>query len=299
MNDFIQVVLKVNLNPTYPFLSSLLHMGRKILFICFFLFSAGKLFGQDIIVLTNNDSLRVKMVGINADKIRFRYFSVKEGPVREISKNQVKEVIYKNGERLTIIYNSYEVSKDKMIPERTHGFKVDLFAPLLNHYTIGYEWKLKKLKYYRNAELKGAYIGTYVNRGLKFAEGWTAKAGIKFIRVQQSRMKGLIYYQPLNGFFVKPEVIVSVFGQRDEDNKKVFFTHLAGVINFGRQIVIRNHVFFDVFGGTGVGHMFGSYKRKSLYDRKEFDFNYAYSHIFLGRKLPVVLTGGFCFGMVF
>jgi hypothetical protein len=274
-------------------------MWRKIGLWIFFMMLAGRMFGQDIMVLTNNDSLRVTIINITTDKIRFRHFNQREGSILEISKNQVKEIIYKNGQRLTIIYNSYEVSADKMIPEKTHAFKVDVFAPLFNHYTVGYEWKLKKLKYYRNAELKAGYIGTTINHDLKYSQGWLAKAAIKFIKCQPNRMKGLVYYQPLNGFYVKPEVIVSFFGQRDEENKMNYFTHAAGVMNFGRQIVIRNWFLIDIFGGAGLGYMFGSYRRKSIYDQKDFDFNYAYSHIFLGRKLPIVLTGGACLGFVF
>lgn len=257
------------------------------------------MFAQDILVLTNNDSLRVSIVNITTDKIRFRYFNVKDGLVKEVSKNQVKEIIYKNGQRLTIIYNSYEVSADKMIPEKTHAIKVDLFAPLFNHYTAAYEFKLKKLKFYRSLELKGGYIGTYINRNIAFSQGWLAKCAIKFVRVQPNRMKGLIYYQPLNGFYIKPEVIVSFFGKRNDENRMNYYTHVAGVLNFGRQVVIKNWLLFDVYGGFGGGHMFGSYERKSTYDLKESDFNYAFSHIFLGRKLPLVLTGGICMGFVF
>jgi hypothetical protein len=260
---------------------------------------AGQMFGQDIMVLTNNDSLRVNIVNITTDKIRFRYYSQRDGVIREIPKNQVKEIIYKNGQRLTIIYNSYEVSADKMIPDKSHAFKIDLFAPLINHYTVGYEWKLKKLKFYRNAEIKLGYIGTYINHDIQYSQGWLAKAAIKFIKCQSKRMKGLVYYQPLDGFYVKPEILVSVFGQRDDENKMNYFTHIACAMNFGRQVVIKNWLLFDVYGGAGVGKMFGSYDRATLYDRKDFDFNYAYSHIFLGQKLPIVLTGGACFGFVF
>lgn len=274
-------------------------MCRKAGLFLFFFLLAGRLFAQDIMVLTNNDSLRVSVLGFTDDKVRFRYFSVKSGPVLEISKNQVKEIIYKNGQRLTIIYNSYEVSQDKMIPDKIKAIKADIIAPMLNHYTVGFEFKLRGLKYYRNAEIKAGYIGTYVNRNLKFSQGWIAKAAIKFIKCPPSRMKGLIYYQPLNGFYVKPELIVSVFGQRDTDNKMNYFTHIAGAMNFGRQWVIKNWLLFDVYGGAGGGHMFGSYERKGLYDRRDFDFNYAFSHIFLGRKLPIVLTGGMCVGVVF
>lgn len=274
-------------------------MLRWLFFISFFLLFAGRLFAQDIMVLTNNDSLRVTIITITADKIKFRYFSVKDGPVKEISKNQVKEIIYKNGQKLTIIYNSYEVSADKMIQEKTHAFKVDVAAPLLNHYTIGYEFKLKKLKFYRNLELKAGYIGTAVNRQMAYSQGWLAKCALKFVRVQPSRMKGLVYYQPLNGFYIKPEVIVSFFGRRGKDNKMSYYTHLAGALNFGRQVVIKNWFLFDIYGGAGIGHAFGSYERKSTYDSKESDFNYAYSHIFLGQKLPIVLTGGITLGFVF
>ncbi len=274
-------------------------MLRKLLFLLFLILLSGRAFCQDILVLTNNDSLRVNVIAITPDKIKFRYFSVKEGPVLEVSKNQVKEIIYKNGGKLTIIYNIYEVSPDKMIPEKTHVFKIDLLAPLLNHFTIGYEWRLRKLKYYRNAEIKLGIIGPYINTDLKYAEGALVKVAIKFIKATPSYMKGLKYYQPMNGYYIKPELLASYFMRREVDFKVVYFTNIAACLNFGRQIVVNNWLTIDYFGGAGFGIQIWSYKKNSQYEPNNFDFNYAFSHLFLGSKIPVILTGGMLMGITF
>ena len=99
--------------------------------------------GQDIIIRTNNDSIKAKIIEITVDKIKFQYTSMQNGPVLEIGKNLVKEIIYANGSRLTIVFNPYEVDKDLFIQERAHAIKFDIVAPFLNHFTLGYEVKLK------------------------------------------------------------------------------------------------------------------------------------------------------------
>jgi hypothetical protein len=113
------------------------------LFIAFLLFLSYSSFSQDILVRTNNDSIRVKIVEMTGEKIRFRYPGMKTGPVMEIPKNQIKSIVYENGSTLTIIYNPYEVSRDLSVPDKKQAIKGDIVAPFMNHITIGYERRLK------------------------------------------------------------------------------------------------------------------------------------------------------------
>jgi hypothetical protein len=255
----------------------------------FFLFSLAFPFNshsQDVIVRTTNDSIRCKVIEITTDKIRFRYNNLKDSPIQEIHKNSVKQIIYENGSKLNIVYNRYEVPADMIIREKKHSIKVDLFAPLFNHFTAGYEMKLKLGT---NLEIKCAIIGSNISTFLKHSEGFFIKGGVKFIRLSNSYSKGLKYINPLKGSYFKPGFIFSQY-KRDEDHTYVYHTHYAIDIVFGRQYSISKRIVLDYFGGAG----FGIEKTSSI-----DDLSYAYSHIFFGEKIPIIITGGLTMGYVF
>ncbi|MBK8585821.1 MAG: hypothetical protein IPN88_10495 [Bacteroidetes bacterium] len=61
----------------------------KCLFLLFFLSIISECVeAQDIIVKANNDSLKVKIVQITLDKIKFRYHGIKSGQLLEIPKTK-------------------------------------------------------------------------------------------------------------------------------------------------------------------------------------------------------------------
>src|SRR5689334_3479241 len=152
--------------------------GKIILFLLAFFLLGKVASAQDIIVRTNNDSMRVKVLEVGTDKIKFRRWGVKTGPPLEIYKNYVKEVIFENGTHVTILYDLHAVSPDLAIQEKKHGLKVDFIAPILNHITVGYEQMLKPGM---NAEIKVAYIGTRISTAIKPSYGYFIKAGVKFV----------------------------------------------------------------------------------------------------------------------
>ena len=116
--------------------------------LIFFTIVSKSVLAQDKIVKVNNDTLRVKIMQITLDKIKFRYHGMKSGQVLEIPKNQVKQIIYENGSSLTIVYNLFDVSKDLMIKDRFRAVKIDICAPLLNHITVAYDHKLRLGMYF-------------------------------------------------------------------------------------------------------------------------------------------------------
>jgi len=250
---------------------------------------------QDIIVKANNDSLRVKIVQITLDKIKFRYHGIKSGQVLEIPKNQVKQIIYENGSSLTIVYNLFDISKDLMIKERNNAIKVDLFAPLLNHITVAYEHKLKLGV---NLEIKAGYIGWRINKTLDPTEGFIIKAGIRYLKNSSTIRKGLKYIHPMKGSYVKPEILFNRYTSMEEGHP-INFNNFGACINFGRQYILGNVVCLDFFGGVGFGYQQNSRGDSSSSQKKGDDFSYCYSHLYFGNKLPIILTGGFMMGYVF
>lgn len=250
---------------------------------------------QDIIVRTNNDSLRVKVLEVGTDKIKFRRQGVKTGPPIEIYKNFVKEIIFENGTRVTILYDRRAVSPDIALKEKRHGLKADFLAPVLNHITIGYEQMLKPGV---NAEIKAAYIGPRISKAIKPSVGYFIKAGIKFIWLTEEISRGMRHSPPLQGSYFKPELIYSHYTTTSE-NGKINFSNYGFNILFGRQYIIDNFLTLDYFGGVGFALQYSSYKPLLLKDEEDVDFNYAFSHLYFGKNLPIILGGGLTVGFVY
>lgn len=75
---------------------------RLIIFVTLISFSlCNEIFAQDIIVKTNGEELEVKVEEITLETIRYRSFDNLNGPLRNISINEVFMVIYENGRRET------------------------------------------------------------------------------------------------------------------------------------------------------------------------------------------------------
>ena len=220
---------------------------------------------------------------------------MKSGQVLEIPKNQVKQNIYENGSSLTIVYNLFDVSKDLMIKDRFRAVKIDICAPLLNHITVAYE---HKLRLGMNFEVKGGYIGWRVNKTLDKTEGFIGKVSLRFLKNTNTIRKGLKYIHPMKGSYVKPEIAFSRYTSIEEGHK-INFSNIYASINFGRQYILGNVICIDFFGGAGVGYQLNSRGANSSNQAKGDDFSYCYSHLYFGKKLPIILTGGLMMGYVF
>ncbi|MEO8087220.1 MAG: hypothetical protein ABI763_10395 [Bacteroidota bacterium] len=269
--------------------------GKGILLLFALLLSGKFVPAQDILVRTNNDSLKVKVLEVGTDKIKFRRYGVKTGPPLEIYKNNVKEIIFENGTRVTILYDLHSVSPDLALKEKKHGLKVDFIAPVLNHITIGYEQMLKPGM---NAEIKAAYIGPRISTAIKPSTGYFIKGGIKFVWLTEEISKGLRHSPPLQGSYFKPELIYSRYTTNSE-NGKIKFTNLGFNILFGRQYIIDNFLTLDYFGGVGFALQYSTYKPLLPKDTDEVDFNYAFSHLYFGKNLPLILGGGLTIGFIY
>jgi len=250
---------------------------------------------QDRIIRTNKDTVLVKVVEMTADKIRFRRYGMKNGPILEMYKNQVSKIIYENGSELEIIYDSYYVSPDLLIKPPQSVIKIDFLSPLLNHFTIGYE---RCLKIGMNLDIKGGVIGFRISEGLDYSEGFLIKAGIKYIWVTESISRGLKYKHPINGKYVKPELIFSYFDNFGEKGK-ASYSNYALAINFGNQYILWDLITLDYYAGFGYGLQYSSYDATSTYDRNNVDLNYNHSHLYFGKKLPLILNGGVTVGVIF
>jgi hypothetical protein len=182
-----------------------------------------------------------------------------------------------------------------LIPERFHAIKVDAFSALLNHFVLGYEIRIRQGM---NLELKGSLIGTNVNTSLRHSEGYFIKGGLKFVKWSNSFLKGLSYVQPLRGSYLKPELIYGRF-RRDENHKTITYDNYAINMVFGRQNVINNFFVIDYFGSIGYAYQDYYYAKDSIEVKNIGDFTYAYSHLFFGKKIPLIISGGLLIGFAY
>ena len=189
----------------------------------------------------------------------------------------------------------YDVPKDMLVTEKKNAFKVDLAAPFLNHITVGYE---RWLKTGLNLEVKAGLIGPGFSHSLDTSDGFLLKAGVKFVICGTSYMRGQKYTNPMKGNFLKPELMYSRFNTKS-DSKKTEYTNFAVNLILGKQLLVGERFSFEFFGGLGFGFQSSDYVADSQYDKSEKDFNYAYSHIYFGKELPIVISGGFTAGFIF
>ena len=242
--------------------------------------------GQDIIIRTNNDTIRAYIIDIKKNVIKFIFTEDVDAQVYQLHKSLVKLILFEDGTKLSIISDPYDVPSDVFIDKREQAIKIDIVAPLLNHFTLSYERMLKKGL---NLEVKGGLIATNVNTSIAHSEGFFVKAGVKFLSLRESYMKGLKYKQSHDGVYFKPELIYGRF-KGDDKTGTIDYSNYAVNVLFGNQRVWSNRFLFDVFAGFGYGIQDSS---------NEVDFTYAFSHLFFGKKVPLIISAGVMMGIVF
>jgi|GEM_PF-938454 len=71
----------------------------KKLFFIYFLILSTNLFAQDIIIITDGNEIKSKVIEITSKTIKYKKFDYLDGPIRNINISNVFMVIYENGER--------------------------------------------------------------------------------------------------------------------------------------------------------------------------------------------------------
>ncbi len=252
-------------------------------------------FSQDRIIKTNNDTIMSTVIEMTSNKIRFRRYGMKNGPILEIYKNQVSKILYENGSELEIIYDIYYVDPEMMIHVPKNVVKIDFLSPLFNQFTFGYE---RAIRLGVNLDVKAGIIGFRISEGLEYAEGFLVKAGVKFIWTTESILRGLTYKHPMNGKYLKPELIYNQFDTFGEKGK-ITYNNYAFCVNFGNQYILWNRFTLDYYAGLGYAYQKSNYDATSSYDRNDVELNYNHSHFYFGKKFPLALNGGLTAGMVF
>jgi hypothetical protein len=254
----------------------------------------------------------VKVLEIGLEEIKYRIWGLDDSPVIVIDKKDVKQIVFSNGEKMTIVQDEMALSTIQQRAEgKRQAIKVEFLGPLTDDLTFCYE---RVLRPGFNLEGKIGLIGIGVNPEAEDAGGGFIKIGTKFWSGKDYYIRGMRMSHPLRGAYVKPELIFSQFYQNREysyytsnytyayGTERVNYTNIALNICFGKQVLLSDIMTLDWYIGVGYGWQ-GSDAENSdtnLWFDYDLDWTpYAYSHTYLGRNFPMTLSGGLTLGVLF
>lgn len=286
-------------------------MKKFALFIILFL-SCSLLQAQDTLMTRGGEARTVKVLEIGLEEIKYRIWGLDDSPVIVIDKNDVKYIVFSNGEKMTIVQDEMAMST---IQQRAAGkrqaIKVEFLGPLTDDLTLCYE---RVLRPGFNLEGKVGWIGIGVNPEAVDAGGVFVKFGTKFWSGKDYYFRGMKMSHPLRGAYVKPEFIFSQFYQNRSYSvynpnsiytttrtERVNYTNLALNICFGKQVLLSDIMTMDWYIGIGYGWQASDADtgNNTYWLDEEIDWTpYAYSHTYLGRNFPMTLSGGLTIGVL-
>ena len=280
---------------------------KRILFLILLLVSV-RANGQDTLKLVNQSVLTVKVLEVGLDIIKYKPWGMDEAPLVVVEKKDVLSIVFANGEKMEFKPDPLLVSNiQSRATGKNSALKVEFLATLTNDFTICYERVIRPSV---NMEGKLGLIGIGVTESNKHPSGLFGKLGPKFWTGSDYYVRGMRMSHPLRGWYVKPELIFSQFKQ-DETwynyatgnniSGRYTYTSLALDICFGRQILLADIMTFDWYFGVGYGTQFTNAPENTsnYYGTLDSPFAYyAYSHLFLGRNFPMVLSTGITIGIL-
>ncbi|MGB5243556.1 MAG: hypothetical protein WBN28_11975 [Lutimonas sp.] len=263
-------------------------MKTKFIICLVFIFTSTLISAQekitDTIVQRNGKIILGKVQEIGDEEIKYTEEGLRDDIKVGIDKAKVDKIIFADG-REYLIDNSMSVYED-FDTQRKNLLKFNLFLPISGAVELGYERSLKP-----GSSIEGNLGIIYGNNSMdQDASGVFIKLGYKFIRSPDYYIKGMKYAHILKGSYIKPEIAITSFSyditNYGEGKTSGSTTNIAGLINFGKQVVYNNRIAVDYY--IGAGYATG--------DLDQADYYYAFLG---GSGSSFVLTGGIRVGYLF
>lgn len=261
---------------------------------------------QDIIRKKNKEEIKAKVLEIGIDEIKYRPFNMSDAPVIVIPKEEVFEIIFENGSTYKVSPDPYSLNQEMDVRNKTHKIAIEFFQPIRN--TIGFAYE-SMLKVGTNLEFKAGYIGVGTVKNDDNPSGAYLKVGVKFLKTPDQYVKGGKILHPLKGSYIKPEFIfnsyttnfTTYYFQGSPSIERVSYQNYALNIVFGKQLLLGNAVSFDYYAGVGYGIQNESRHAivSSPYYSNEDMPSAVYSHTYLGKRFPMILSAGLTIGYIF
>jgi len=263
---------------------------------------------QDSLFHINGSVMVGTVEEIGVSTVRYRAQSGDHAVLVTVERSELARVKLASGQDFEWVRLSLDAKGRAMVGTKNH-IAFDVMAPALNHVTIGYQ---RVIDQHVSLSVKAGYIGLY-DRGrngsiYQVHNGGLLKLGLN-LRLPNGNKRGATLQQlhPLMGWYVRPEIVVSLWRQDHYLYDPYWYTsqtssanYMSGafLFNVGGQWLLSNRITFGLYGAAGYGFQFvnGDQVDSGYAFAREA---YAYSHAHLGEYTPLVASGGMMVGVLF
>jgi hypothetical protein len=269
---------------------------------------------QDYIHKKNREILKVKLIEVGTDEIKFKDFDNPDGPIFSIEKEKVSKVEMENGDEITIKKTDSFEDPDYYTGQNKNNIKWSFSGLMFNHLTFIYERSLTPSTSFEGGlsiigagySPDGENIGEY---NLRNPSGVGFRAGYKLKRSPDVYLSKMRYGHILKGAYFKPEIIVSIYNedvptfakppsQSGYDIARRNATSGALMMNLGKQWIFSDQFSLDIYFGIGYG--FSNSDNYKFEDDNYRDTPATLMYGFLlAPEVPLAFSGGLSIGYVF
>ncbi|MCG7858599.1 hypothetical protein MD537_16575 [Flavihumibacter sediminis] len=232
------------------------------------LFCGLKSFSQDKIYKKGGSTLKVKILEIGVDEIRYKLFEEPEGPAYAIEKDRILKIVFESGRTET--YQSNLKDPELYAGQSRNAIKLNFLSPIFGHTQLGYE---RSLAPGRSIEATVSIIGlgrndmvelSYYDPNIGYREvkrnaaGLGLGIGYKFIRTPDFINRSVRYAHLLQGSYIKPVFYTGVYGENileyktnTVNTKRTTTFYGALNVELGKQWVFSDVFLVDIYGGLG------------------------------------------------
>jgi hypothetical protein len=235
------------------------------LFLLFVVFSSS---AQDYIHKKNREILKVKIVEISSDEVKFKDFDNPNYPIFSLEKEKIAKVELEGGDIMEFKIKDSFNDPDYYTGQSKNALKVSFTGFFFNQTTFFYERSLSP-----STSIEGGLtiIGAGFDMDDMSSRGVGLRFGYKLKRSPDFYLSKMRYAHILKGGYVKPEIILTSYSQADysynhatggydESNRSDMSINGAFMINFGKQSVFNDQFLVDYYTGIGFGFSeFGGY----------------------------------------
>lgn len=270
------------------------------------LLRAQELAAPDTILFRTGERIAVHIDELGLDEITYR--PIGEDVRISVEKDAISRIRMHNGRIVNVTGDLMSVGFSQHTMAKKNVVKVEVLSLAFDHLTMGYE---RILKPWMNIEARASYIGVGNGRMKDQSTGVMVAGGIKFIARPDHIMRGMRLGHPLQGRYVKPEILVNSFTVNSHWNEsydwysgqstayqqqlRVHYTNVALNIVLGKQRLLGDGLTLDTW--IGIGYAFQAVRADDPSQANEKTF--CYNHMLLGRDLPIALSAGMSLGIAF
>ncbi len=290
---------------------------KKYYLLVLAVFLYGTTLGQDKVYKKGGEIIDAKVIELGTDEVKYKLFNDQNGPTYSLDKDRIIKIVYENGRIES--YQSNLADPELYADQSKNAIKINFLSPLLGYTQFNFEHNLRPGRGYevslgiiglgKRQELASVYDQTSQASTTIYREarGFFAGGGYKFSKMPDFINKGSKYSHILQGAYVKPEILMGLYGENNIKNpygnstqaekESIFFGGL--LINSGKQWVFGNAFLVDLYGGLGYAFD-NSRKNNNNSGEQYYSQNFAGNHFALitGADTGVGFTAGFKVGLL-